>query len=209
MDGRLFDVRTDSPESEPQIDFDLPLHDHETADRDDEPAGERERVEPVAAPRASRGAGLSVGMLVIGLLCGFGGGFLVGQRMMPPPAPRAVEVPRPAPAPAPPVVNLPPVEIREPEVQRPAERAGPPAPARRGAAARARRPPSGSLQLDSRPPAATVYVDDVRVGVTPVTMRNLSPGVHLVRMEMLGHRSWSTSVNVEAGAALRVGAALE
>ena len=67
----------------------------------------------------------------------------------------------------------------------------------------------GTLQVGSRPAGAQVYVDDVRVGTTPMTMNNVKPGAHGVRIELPGHQPWVTSVHVEAGAQARVGASLE
>lgn len=166
-------------------------------------------------------------MLVLGLLAGFGAGFVVGQRLAPPEPPRAVEVPRPAPvietvAPAAPVLELPvapaqnvaaapvvdaPVEVRELEVPAPP----PPAPPKPAAAARPT-PPAvrpATIRFDSRPPGATIYLDEVRVGVTPLTMNTVAPGTHQVRMEMLGHDTWRTSVTVKDGEQVFVGGSLE
>jgi len=64
------------------------------------------------------------------------------------------------------------------------------------------------LQIASRPAGATVYVDDLPVGITPLTMINVKPGPHRVRIELPGNRPWTTSVTVEAGAQARVGASL-
>jgi hypothetical protein len=52
-------------------------------------------------------------------------------------------------------------------------------------------------------------MDDRRVGTTPFTIRDVSPGTYRVRMELPGHRPWMTSVTVDAGASARVGASLE
>ena len=109
--------------------------------------------------------------------------------------------------------------------QQPASsRAAEPAPSGRSESApsRAQAPPSpvqtarpvtqskpAMLELVSRPLGATVFVDEVRVGVTPVTVNDVMPGTRLIRMELLGHQTWRTSVNVEAGAYMRVGASLE
>jgi hypothetical protein len=54
-----------------------------------------------------------------------------------------------------------------------------------------------------------VYVDGGRVGVTPMTLAEVRPGVHTVRFELAGHRPWATAVTVEAGVQGRVGASLE
>ncbi|MBI3046875.1 MAG: PEGA domain-containing protein [Acidobacteria bacterium] len=219
-------MRADATESEPPID--LPLHEPEPAVREEpSPLGDTvAAAEPSpASPGSSRG--IIIGMLVLGLLAGFGAGFVVGQRLAPPPPPRAVEVPRPAPvvpaapaAPSPPPLepavtpaeNVPvspvveaPVEVQEPEVRPPAPAvvktpvARPTAPVVRPA----------TVRFDSRPPGATIYLDEVRVGVTPLTMNTVMPGTHQVRVEMLGRETWRTSVTVKEGEQLFVGASLE
>jgi PEGA domain len=98
----------------------------------------------------------------------------------------------------------------------------PPSPRSEPAASRAQAPPASAqtarpvapnkpamLELVSRPLGATVFVDEIRVGVTPVTVNDVMPGTRLIRMELLGHQTWRTSVNVEAGAFMRIGASLE
>ncbi|MBI4888826.1 MAG: hypothetical protein HY824_17135 [Acidobacteria bacterium] len=86
----LAGYQTRADASEPAPEFDLPLHDPP-----------REPVAPVVVRDAPSSSGLAMaaGMLVIGLLAGFVAGFVVAQRLTPPPPPRVVDVPRPAPAP--------------------------------------------------------------------------------------------------------------
>ena len=67
----------------------------------------------------------------------------------------------------------------------------------------------GSLLVRSRPPGATVRVDDVAVGVTPVEVPDVAPGTHLVRIELPGYRPWVTEVDVAGAGQVRVGASLE
>ena len=208
-DGLQFDPRPDSADSEPPID--LPLQDLDQASRADLPVSGGDLFQEPAF--SSSGRGFGAGMLVIGLAAGFGGGFLVGQRAVPPtPRASAAEVPRPAPEPAvvparsfteAPVAEPPPtVEVQEPEVQRPVSVS--PDAARLTASVEA-----GALQMESRPSGAEIYVDEVRVGTTPMTMKNVKPGAHRVRIEMPGLRPWTTIVNVEAGVLAHVGASLE
>jgi len=182
-------------------------------------------------------------MLVIGLLAGFVGGFLVGQRMAVPLPVRAADVPRPeqsspgtqsgAVTQAPvaqtpvPVIESTPVPIPEVPtagiVSAPADEPAQRIPAAPAGAASPRAPVQPAprepvrpavaapamLELASRPPGAVVFVDDVRVGVTPVTINDVTPGTRRVRMELPPHRPWTTSVDVAAGAHLRIGASLE
>ncbi|MBI2186286.1 MAG: PEGA domain-containing protein [Acidobacteria bacterium] len=225
-DGFELDVRPDSTGSEPPID--LPL-------REDEPVVDAPPLRDTAAETAPAGGGgrsaIAAGMLVLGLLAGFGAGFVVGQRLAVPPPPRAVEVPRPVPIdttppiqmalppPVAPAQTVPeparaeaPVEIEEPDVEPPVPvpkptvaRPAPPAVSR--PAAPAVRP--ATVRFDSRPPGATVYLDEVRVGVTPLTIDKVAPGEHQVRLEMLGHDTWRTSVTVKEGEQYFLGASLE
>ena len=67
----------------------------------------------------------------------------------------------------------------------------------------------GALRVVSRPSGARVFVDNQAVGVTPLVLSGVRAGSHAVRLEMDGYRSWSTSVNVGAGASARVAASLE
>jgi hypothetical protein len=46
------------------------------------------------------------------------------------------------------------------------------------------------------PPGATVYVDDDRKGVTPLTLTGITPGRHTVRISLEGYQDWSKKVNV-------------
>jgi len=177
-------------------------------------------------------------MLVIGLLAGSVGGFLAGQRMAPPLPVRAADVPRPeqsSPA-APsggvsdtpvPVIESTPVEVPEvrtagiasalsdePAAPVPAApvRTDPPRAPARPAPREPARPAAAApamLELASRPSGAVVWVDEVRVGITPVTLNDVTPGTRRVRIELPPHRPWTTTVDVQEGAHLRIGASLE
>jgi hypothetical protein len=174
-------------------------------------------------------------MLVLGLLVGFGGGFVVGQRLAVPLPLRAIDVPRPAPSdaarealierrtapiettppvqvalpppvapaqnmPEPPVVEAP-VLVQEPKVEAPR-----PAPTPRPVP---RVVKTGTVRFDSRPAGATIYLDEVRLGITPLTVTTVTPGTHQVRVEMLGHDTWRSTVTVKEGEQHFVGASLE
>jgi hypothetical protein len=55
-----------------------------------------------------------------------------------------------------------------------------------------------STALEIRdPPGAMVYVDDEMMGVTPVTLTNITPGRHMVRISLEGYQDWSKKVNVK------------
>jgi len=68
---------------------------------------------------------------------------------------------------------------------------------------------AGTLVVESRPVGATVFLDGKGVGVTPLTLPNVGIGSHVVRLDLAGHRRWSTSIRVVAGERERVAASLE
>ena len=56
----------------------------------------------------------------------------------------------------------------------------------------------GSLQIDSVPQGARVFIDRQEVGMTPLVMANLVAGSHAVRLEAEGHTPWSSAIRVIA-----------
>lgn len=93
-----------------------------------------------------------------------------------------------------------------------------PAPARPAAAAPAATRPTpapaapaartGSLLVDSRPIGATVRLNGRVVGVTPVTLEDLAPGVYNVNLQLEGFLPLTTTVRVVAGERARAAASL-
>jgi hypothetical protein len=67
----------------------------------------------------------------------------------------------------------------------------------------------GSVVVESRPAGAQVFLDGRGVGVTPLSIPNVPIGSHVVRLELSGHKRWSTPIRVVAGERLRVAASLE
>jgi hypothetical protein len=67
---------------------------------------------------------------------------------------------------------------------------------------------SGTLQVESRPAGANVYVDGRMIGTTPL-LQAVTSGEHGVRLELSGYREWTSSVQVTAAATSRVTASLE
>ena len=175
----------------------------------------------VHQPRGGRVFAIT-GALVIGLLTGFAGGFVVGQRSGSVPGPQAAAVvpspaeetfteaaiaePAPKPLPVPEPVSpiaaaqssaapAPPAPLAPSAPTEPPEPTAPPEPA--------------TLTFDSRPIGAQVFLDGASVGRTPLVMPDVKTGTHRVRLELAGHRTWVTVVNVEPGTRVRVGASLE
>jgi hypothetical protein len=67
----------------------------------------------------------------------------------------------------------------------------------------------GSVAVQSEPQGATVFVNGLAVGSTPVVLKNLSIGSRAVRIEAPGYRRWSAAVRVIANQQTRVTARLE
>ncbi len=206
-DGSQFDAHLDHTDPSPLFD-------------------DRHTPVPSAAPFEGR-ALVVIAALVVGLFAGFAGGYFVGQEGDPIPSPRsaAQAVPVPTTAVQPQTYTDAPVSDPIPESQeQPASAiASQPRESSQNVprASTTQRDPNvmrrgplrsadtGSLQIASRPTGAQVFVDDVRVGVTPMSLAEVSVGSHRVRIELPGFRRWATAVNVESGARARVGASLE
>jgi serine/threonine-protein kinase len=170
--------------------------------------------------------------LAIGLLTGFAGGFVAGQRDETPApyrAERAVaRTERQAPAeekPAPTAgrdfteTAVPPpssqsVPVTQAEPVRPPERTERNEPTERTERTEPepfeRSEPSerGSLQVDSRPRGARVFVDGRLVGTTPLLVPEVTSGSHAVRIDLGGYERWVTAVTVAPGVRQRVAASL-
>ena len=58
---------------------------------------------------------------------------------------------------------------------------------------------SGSLQVDSNPSGAAVYVDNSYRGVTSTFIGNLAPGSHSVRLTKAGYQDWTGTVSIGSG----------
>jgi hypothetical protein len=73
----------------------------------------------------------------------------------------------------------------------------------------ARSAQAAALDIVSKPPGARVLIDGAFVGLTPLRLPELAAGAHTIRLELDGHRPWTTTVALEAGRAERVAASLE
>jgi serine/threonine protein kinase len=136
--------------------------------------------------------------VVIGLLLGLGGGYLVwGRRpadvVTPPrvteaappvegPAPSAAPAPTPAPTPSP--VTLP---STAPE---------PASPAPTDSATEKPATASGNLLVRSTPPGAAVFVDGTRRGATPLTLQQVALGTRRVRLQRDGYTTEERQVTL-------------
>jgi len=68
---------------------------------------------------------------------------------------------------------------------------------------------TGILRVESRPSGAAVIIDGRVVGTTPLQISDVEPGAHQIRLELPGHRPWSTTTTIVAGQSVRVAASLE
>ncbi|MCP4412824.1 MAG: PEGA domain-containing protein, partial [Gammaproteobacteria bacterium] len=68
---------------------------------------------------------------------------------------------------------------------------------------------SGSVNIDSNPSNAIIFVDNKEVGTTPKIITDLSHEKHLIEVRMDGHEDWGESINMEQGVELSVMAELQ
>jgi hypothetical protein len=58
---------------------------------------------------------------------------------------------------------------------------------------------AGSLSVTTTPAGATVFIDGVQRGLSPVTIPDLSPGTHALRVVMNGYTGFTTPVTITSG----------
>lgn len=58
---------------------------------------------------------------------------------------------------------------------------------------------TGGLSIASSPTNAEVYIDNLFRGYTPVTVTDLSPGTHVVRLSETGYLDYTTTTTITAG----------
>lgn len=80
---------------------------------------------------------------------------------------------------------------------------------RRGAGTAPEASATGSVDVNSRPPGARVTVDGRFIGTTPLRVPELTAGDHQVQIELAGHKTVTSTVNVVGGEVTRVSVTLE
>ena len=71
-------------------------------------------------------------------------------------------------------------------------------------------PDVGSIQVNSTPDGATIYLDNQNTGqITPATLTNVSTGSHTVKLVKERYQDWETTVNVTKNQTATVNATLE
>ena len=68
---------------------------------------------------------------------------------------------------------------------------------------------AGSFTMISEPTDATVYIDDQKIGTTPLTLDAPSPGKHSIETRMEGYETWSRSIDFVHGKSITLTATLQ
>ncbi|MBT6228985.1 MAG: PEGA domain-containing protein, partial [Candidatus Scalindua sp.] len=68
---------------------------------------------------------------------------------------------------------------------------------------------TGSINIQSDPSNATILIDGNKAGTTPATIKDLSPGTHMVDISMEGHAEWRESVEIISGEKIDLTATLQ
>jgi len=144
---------------------------------------------PSSGPRSR--LPLLIILVVLAMAAAFAIGAYVRWSAEPPPEVAAAPEPPPPPAPEPEPPKA------EPEPPRPAPRRRPaPAPA---PPAEPAPPTTGTLIIDSDVPGASVFIDRVYVGTTPVTATDVAPGSHRLNASVQGYDGLAEDIEVEPG----------
>jgi len=68
---------------------------------------------------------------------------------------------------------------------------------------------TGTVDVESRPAGARVFLDGREVGMTPLSLTQIRAGEHVIRLERDGYRGWSSAIRVMSGVRHRVTASLD
>jgi hypothetical protein len=69
-------------------------------------------------------------------------------------------------------------------------------------------PDAASADVVSTPSGAEVYINNVYVGLTPISFQNVTPGSYTIELRLQGYNSFTTTGTVQAGQDVHVVAAL-
>jgi hypothetical protein len=59
-------------------------------------------------------------------------------------------------------------------------------------------PGTGTISVSSSPAGAQVFLDDVYMGITPVTLPSVTPGSHVVLLKNPGYSDWQATIMVQS-----------
>jgi hypothetical protein len=68
--------------------------------------------------------------------------------------------------------------------------------------------PHGQVAVVSSPSGASVFIDNVYQGITPMTVLSVKTGAHTVLVRQSGYQDWTTSIQVAEGETAQVSATL-
>ena len=68
---------------------------------------------------------------------------------------------------------------------------------------------TGSLYVNSNPTGARVILDGKPVGTTPLQLKGVTAGTHVVQLELVNYQTWRTSTTIPPGRQARVSGSLE
>src|SRR6056297_1802243 len=60
-------------------------------------------------------------------------------------------------------------------------------------------PQYGKLTVNSQPPNSTVYYDGQIKGNTPITLNNLTPGMHQIQIKQTGYETFNQQIQINSG----------
>jgi hypothetical protein len=69
-------------------------------------------------------------------------------------------------------------------------------------------PAGATAEITSTPSGANVYINNVFIGITPLTFQNVTPGTYAIQITLDGYTPYSTTGQVSAGQNVRVSASL-
>jgi hypothetical protein len=72
----------------------------------------------------------------------------------------------------------------------------------------AAQPTAATAEITSTPSGANVYINNVFVGITPLSFQNVTPGTYSVEIRLDGYTPYSTTGQVVAGQNIRIAASL-
>jgi hypothetical protein len=58
---------------------------------------------------------------------------------------------------------------------------------------------TGTINISSVPAGAAVKLDGLAKGVSPVTLQELSPGIHIIQLTLAGYDEWKSAVDIPQG----------
>jgi len=67
---------------------------------------------------------------------------------------------------------------------------------------------NGAISISTSPAGANIYLDNRYMGITPLTVQDLTPGTYAVLLQLQGFEAWTGDVSVSAGATVTVNTTL-